>query len=352
MSTQYTYVPEKGKMFDFFAVLNLSTRFERIEEYFSEIGTSERISQAYARVLELIRSNYYGVRLFWEPVNKEASFFCEKFGYIIINSDSIYDVIDAFKSYDCNEMIIRLLSFYDTENNFSDNFYKRLVENDDLLYEFVNSLNINAEVKVVMLDFIKHPQRFIDRVLKLYDMVIDEIDKEYEFNKEFIENYYKEVGSELDEKFKDTSKTVDRVFKDILDKYDYKIIQFAVTLFTPYSIQYLYNTEKLIVYIGYEYEKMWDYYYRLEEDTIGIFKAFSDETRVQILDLVSKRTLSAGDISRELGVSPSSLSHHLDVLSYGNIVDRAAKGKRSMFSINRNAILQAINQLKKLINSD
>lgn len=352
MSTQYTYVPEKGKMFDFFAVLNLSTRFDRIEEYFSEMGSSEIISNAYARVLDRIRSNFYGVRLFWEPVNKKNSFFCSTFGYILIRAESIDEVINAFKTYDCNKLMVDLISFYDTENNFSDNFYKKLIENDDLLYEFVNGLNIDAEVKVEMLDFVKHPQRFVDRLVTLYDMVLGEIDKEYEFNKEFIEDYYKEVGSELDEKFKNSSKTNDPIFKNILDKYDHQEIQFSVTLFTPYSIQYLYNTEKLIVYIGYEYEKMWDYYYQLEEDTIGIFKAFSDETRVQILDLVSRRTLSAGDISRELGVSPSSLSHHLDVLSYGNIVDRAAKGKRSMFSINRNAILQAINQLKKLINSD
>ncbi len=50
------------------------------------------------------------------------------------------------------------------------------------------------------------------------------------------------------------------------------------------------------------------------------FKALSDPARRQILTLLRGGAMSAGDISRSLGVSPAGLSYHLSLLKKADLV--------------------------------
>ncbi len=65
-----------------------------------------------------------------------------------------------------------------------------------------------------------------------------------------------------------------------------------------------------------------------------LFKALNDPTRRQILELLEKRDLSAGEIADQFDMSKPSVSHHLDLLRQAGLVESVKKGQFIYYSIN------------------
>jgi ArsR family transcriptional regulator len=65
-----------------------------------------------------------------------------------------------------------------------------------------------------------------------------------------------------------------------------------------------------------------------------LFKALNDPTRRQILELLEKRDLSAGEIADQFDMSRPSVSHHLDLLRQAGLVESVKKGQFIYYSIN------------------
>ena len=57
------------------------------------------------------------------------------------------------------------------------------------------------------------------------------------------------------------------------------------------------------------------------------FKALSDPTRRQILELLRRGPKSAGEISEQFGTSGATISHHLSVLKDAGLVSDEKRGK-------------------------
>mgnify|MGYP001310993440 FL=1 len=135
---KYIFEPEKGKLYDFFAVLNLSTRCERIEDIFGSIGLKVHrdISAAYSRIFSYIKKNSHTLKLFFNTGGKGESFFFNLFSDDLANADSIDDILNKFNSFTPSEIAVKVLSFYDSKNVFSDTFYRLTIQNRQLLIEF------------------------------------------------------------------------------------------------------------------------------------------------------------------------------------------------------------------------
>lgn len=71
------------------------------------------------------------------------------------------------------------------------------------------------------------------------------------------------------------------------------------------------------------------------------FKALSDETRREILKLLNKRDMSAGEISEHFNMSKPSISKHLDILREAELISSEKKGQFVIYSINT-TILQEV----------
>lgn len=71
------------------------------------------------------------------------------------------------------------------------------------------------------------------------------------------------------------------------------------------------------------------------------FKALSDETRREILKLLNKGDMSAGEISEHFNMSKPSISKHLDVLREAELITSEKKGQFVIYSINT-TILQEV----------
>ena len=70
------------------------------------------------------------------------------------------------------------------------------------------------------------------------------------------------------------------------------------------------------------------------KDLVKVFKALSNETRLKILLIISKRTICQKGISRHLGISESAVSQHIKVLKESGIVTGIKQGYSVIYVIN------------------
>jgi ArsR family transcriptional regulator len=79
-----------------------------------------------------------------------------------------------------------------------------------------------------------------------------------------------------------------------------------------------------------------------------IFKAFCDENRLKIIDLLRTGEKCACVILSELKISQSTLSHHMKILVESGVVLARYEGKWTHYSISQNGFSVAINILNEL----
>lgn len=65
-----------------------------------------------------------------------------------------------------------------------------------------------------------------------------------------------------------------------------------------------------------------------------VFKALSDSTRREILNMLQRGDLSAGEISDHFNMTRPSISHHLNILKQANLVQDVRQGQNIFYSLN------------------
>jgi ArsR family transcriptional regulator, arsenate/arsenite/antimonite-responsive transcriptional repressor len=78
-----------------------------------------------------------------------------------------------------------------------------------------------------------------------------------------------------------------------------------------------------------------------------LFKALNDPTRREILELLRKGDLSAGDIADQFDMSKPSISHHLDLLRQAGLVESVKKGQFIYYSINTSVFDEMVKWMMK-----
>ena len=66
----------------------------------------------------------------------------------------------------------------------------------------------------------------------------------------------------------------------------------------------------------------------------ALFKALNDPTRRDIMDLLKKKDLTAGDIADHFSFSKPTISHHLDLLRQAGLVVNRKEGQFIYYSLN------------------
>jgi DNA-binding transcriptional ArsR family regulator len=65
-----------------------------------------------------------------------------------------------------------------------------------------------------------------------------------------------------------------------------------------------------------------------------LFKALNDQTRREIVELLKKGDLTAGEIADHFNISKPSISHHLDLLKQADIITSVKNGQFIHYSLN------------------
>ncbi len=82
----------------------------------------------------------------------------------------------------------------------------------------------------------------------------------------------------------------------------------------------------------------------------AVFRALNDVTRREILELLKKNDLNAGEIADHFNISKPSISHHLDLLKRAGLISSEKQGQFVVYSLNTSIledILQWILTFKK-----
>lgn len=65
----------------------------------------------------------------------------------------------------------------------------------------------------------------------------------------------------------------------------------------------------------------------------GLFRMFGDETRIRILTSLQSGEMSAGQIARDLSMTPSAVSHQLSTLKSSKLIKSRREGKSMLYSL-------------------
>lgn len=85
------------------------------------------------------------------------------------------------------------------------------------------------------------------------------------------------------------------------------------------------------------------------EDQAKVFKAFCDEKRLQILELLRDGEKCACILQDHLDMAQSSLSYHMKILCESGIVDSRQDGKWTHYKISEKGSSCALELLKTII---
>lgn len=81
-----------------------------------------------------------------------------------------------------------------------------------------------------------------------------------------------------------------------------------------------------------------------------IWEALSDQTRRDILVLLKKDSLTAGEIYTHFDITKPSLSHHLSILRQANLVSSKKQGQNVIYSLNLTAFNELVEFIRRLKN--
>lgn len=84
--------------------------------------------------------------------------------------------------------------------------------------------------------------------------------------------------------------------------------------------------------------------------TAVIFKAFCDENRVRILELLLDGEKCACKLLEEMNITQPTLSHHMKILCDSGIVEARKEGKWIHYSISQEGVKEAQKYLDSLKN--
>lgn len=64
------------------------------------------------------------------------------------------------------------------------------------------------------------------------------------------------------------------------------------------------------------------------------FKALSDPTRREVLQLLQQGPLAAGDIAEHFAMTAATVSHHLSILKEAGLIEAEKRGKYIYYELN------------------
>lgn len=81
------------------------------------------------------------------------------------------------------------------------------------------------------------------------------------------------------------------------------------------------------------------------------FKALSDPTRRQIVQMLRERNLTAGEIAEKFKISKPSISHHLNILKNADLVQDERHGQNIVYYLNTSVLEDIIGWFMSIINN-
>ncbi len=83
-----------------------------------------------------------------------------------------------------------------------------------------------------------------------------------------------------------------------------------------------------------------------------IFKALADPTRREILRILGRGEMSAGELAKRFDMSKPSVSHHFSVLKQADLIHSRREGQQIFYSLNTTVIEDVLTWMWDLFGRD
>lgn len=79
-----------------------------------------------------------------------------------------------------------------------------------------------------------------------------------------------------------------------------------------------------------------------------IWEAVADKSRRQILSMLKKKSMTAGEIAEHFSISKPSISHHLSILLSAGLITVEKEGQNRIYSVNMTVAQELIELVTKM----
>ena len=361
------YILERNKeiMFEFFALLNSVQTAVRYEEICprKEVTPDAKISDAYYRLYMTSSKLSSGLKMFFSyKEERKMNFFEWMFRSNIDTYQNCEDIISEIEQWEPTRIIYQAMKFNDPYNNFQDKFYEEIVNSRDLFMSYMNGLNASTEIRWEIMSFIQHPEETVKMLKEYIKKMYREFAIEYsDFSqqrealaKKLLEGIADDsidaavIDHEIDEKEIDS--TIDILSQKITPPT--KEVKIVGSLFAPNKITKIDASRGLYYVIGIGFLDSYNSFMNKVSEEVKLnelFRAFTDGTRAQIIEILREKECYNGELSKMLDVPMSSLTHHMEILNACGFVIKRNVGKRTYYKLNKKQFINASRLLRRYV---
>ena len=363
--SKYILEKNKAEMFDFFALLNSVQKAASYDEICprKEAAPDDKISDAYYRLYMINSRLSSGLKMFFTyKEERKMNFFEWMFRANADVYTSCEDIIAEIEQWTPKKLVYQAMRFNDPYNNFQDKFFEEIINSRDLFMSYMNGLNATTEVRWEIMSFIQHPEDSIE-LLKEY---IKKMYREFSIEYANFEKQRAALNEKLAESIEDDS--VDAAVIDYeIDEQEIdstleiltqtitpptKEVKIVGSLFAPNKMIKIDASRGLYYVIGVGYMENYNSFMYKGGEEIKLnelFRAFTDGTRAQIIEILREKECYNGELSIMLEVPMSSLTHHMDILNTCGFVVKRNVGKRTYYKLSKKQFINASRLLRRYV---
>lgn len=308
---------------------------------FDKNSKTTNLSDIYTE--DYIVSMEHNYRFLGEIINSLPSHGYEMLEFLLINRD--FNNISEYKNFVGN--IIDEEFFYNLYGQYIDKDYLRLaLQNDGELNKLYSENSYISTSYLALKSLFSNKDLFLQELFSgLENLCTEEFLKTYQdiVPKVDAELYNIEKSLSTMEPLDLSQSIMGKTFKN---RGPYKTFIFIPSYFINIKATRYFGKDQILIYSLNHRELT-------KNDITKIFKIISDETRFEIIELLSKGDSMMGkDLANDLNLSTPTISHHMEKLKEAGFINEERIKNSKFYSINYNSIDKFINSLSSIFKNN
>ncbi len=264
--------------------------------------------------------------------------------------NTVNDLIKVINKSDGKELVETFLKFYRFPRKkelLSLSNIEEIVGNNNKAMEFIEKTDLSEKKKWNLLQICLNPEKVKTELVdflkwyndNLFSKIFDKVNK-------IVESYEKNLEKKLTQYGNDyLSLLVNVDYKNLKKKHD---ISLVISYFGEVGFILFFmgeNAKEDLYIIGYRH--MEEYVERKHTlfSNLITFKTLADETRLNIIKLLAQKEWYGDELAKEMCISNSTVSYHLNLMIMEGFVKLNRVDKRSYFSLNKVTLKRTLSEL-------